>query len=204
MALELSPLPYPTDALAPFMSARTLDLHHGKHHAAYVKKLNELLQDSPLANSSLEDIIRAAATDKSKEAIFDNAAQVWNHDFFWNCMTPDGGRKPDSDLMKQLEQDFGGYDHFAANFKHAAETQFGSGWAWLVLDGGKLKIAKTSNGDNPIAHGRTALLTIDVWEHAYYVDFQNRRPEFIATFLDHLVNWEFVAENFARAHEHAH
>ena len=199
MAFELPPLPYAKDALEPYMSARTLEFHHGKHHQAYVTNLNNLVKDTPMAKQSVEEIIRATAKDESKTGVFNNAAQVWNHTFFWNCMKPRGGGQPSGDLAKRLEQSFGGFDKFRDEFKQAAATQFGSGWAWLVADGGKLKVTKTPNAVNPMSQGQTALLTCDVWEHAYYLDFQNRRPDFVQTFLDHLVNWDFVAKNLAGA-----
>jgi Fe-Mn family superoxide dismutase len=199
MAFELPPLPYSLDALQPHMSSRTLEFHHGKHHKAYVDNLNNLVKDTPLAAQSLEQIIKATAKDESKAGIFNNAAQVWNHTFFWNSMRPRGGGQPSGDVAKQIDQAFGGLDKFKGEFKQAAATQFGSGWAWLVLDGGKLKVTKTPNAVNPLSQGQTALLTCDVWEHAYYLDFQNRRPDFVQTFLDHLVNWEFVAKNLSAA-----
>jgi superoxide dismutase, Fe-Mn family len=198
MAFELPPLPYPKNALEPHMSAQTLDFHYGKHHQAYVTNLNNLVKDTPMANQSLEEIIKTTAKDDSKAGIFNNAAQVWNHTFFWNCMKPNGGGQPSSDLANRINQAFGSLDKFKEQFKQAAVTQFGSGWAWLVLDGGQLKIAKTPNAVNPMAQGQTALLTCDVWEHAYYLDYQNRRPDFVQTFLDKLVNWDFVAQNIGR------
>lgn len=198
MAFELPPLPYPKDGLEPHMSSRTLEFHYGKHHQTYVTTLNKLVEGTPFASQSLEEIIRATAKDESKAQIFNNAAQVWNHTFFWNCMRPRGGGKPSGDVLKRIEQAFGGLDKFTQEFKQAATTQFGSGWAWLVLDGGQLKVTKTANAVNPLSQGKTAVLTCDVWEHAYYLDFQNRRPDFVQTFLDHLVNWEFVAKNLAK------
>ena len=196
MAFELPPLPYAPTALEPHMSARTFEFHHGKHHNAYVVNLNNLVKDTPLAGKSLEDVIRAAAADlPAKQGVFNNAAQVWNHTFFWNCMKPGGGGKPTGKLLARIEADFGSYEKFVEAFKNAAVTQFGSGWAWLVEDGGKLAIMKTANADLPMAHGKKALLTVDVWEHAYYLDYQNRRPDFVQAFLDHLVNWDFVASN---------
>ena len=198
MAFELPPLPYPKDGLEPHMSSRTLEFHHGKHHATYIATLNKLVENTPLANQSLEDVIRATAKDESKSQIFNNAAQAWNHTFFWSCMRPRGGGQPSGDVSKAIEQSFGGFDKFKQQFKDAATSQFGSGWAWLVLDGGALKITKTPDAVDPPAQGQTALLTCDVWEHAYYLDFQNRRPDFVQTFLDHLVNWEFVARNMAK------
>ncbi len=194
----LPPLPYAKDALAPHISAQTFDFHHGKHHNAYVVKLNELVAGTEFANASLEEIILASAKDASKAALFNNAAQHWNHSFFWHCLKPNGGGKPSGELAKKIDSDLGGYDKFAADFKAAALAQFGSGWAWLVKDAsGKLKITKTANADLPLAHGETAILTCDVWEHAYYLDFQNRRPDFVQTVLDKLINWEFAAANFA-------
>jgi Fe-Mn family superoxide dismutase len=197
MAFELPPLPYDKSALEPHISAKTLEFHHGKHHQAYVTNLNNLVKDTPMANQSLEEIIKATAKDESKAGIFNNAAQVWNHTFFWNCMKPNGGGKPSGAIASKIDQAFGGYDKFAEQFKNAAVTQFGSGWAWLVADGGTLKITKTPNAVNPMAQGQKALLTVDVWEHAYYLDYQNRRPDFVQTFIDKLINWDFVAKNAA-------
>jgi len=199
MAFELPPLPYDKSALEPYISARTLEFHHGKHHQAYVTNLNNLIKDTPLANEGLEAIIKASANDPQKTGIFNNAAQVWNHTFFWNSMKPKGGGKPTGDIAKKIDDDLGGYDKFVEQFKQAATTQFGSGWAWLVLENGKLKVTKTGNADLPMVHGQTALLTLDVWEHAYYLDYQNRRPDFVAAFLEHLVNWDFANQNLAKA-----
>src|ERR1700722_17224645 len=198
MAFTLSPLPYPNDALEPYMSAKTLDFHHGKHHKTYVETLNKLVEGTPEANRSLEEVIVATHHDDAKTAVFNNAAQAWNHAFFWQCMKPQGGGEPDGRLAKTIGHDFGSAEKFAAAFKEAADTQFGSGWAWLVFDAGKLKIIKTPNAVNPIAGGQTALVTCDVWEHAYYLDYQNRRPDFVQAFLDHLINWEFVARNLEK------
>jgi Fe-Mn family superoxide dismutase len=196
MAFELPQLPYDKSALEPHISARTLEFHHGKHHATYVTNLNGLIKDTDLASKSLEDIILAAAKDlPAKQGLFNNAAQVWNHTFFWNCMKTGGGGKPSGTVLARIEADFGSYEKFAEDFKAAALTQFGSGWAWLVVEGGKLKIVKTGNADLPMAHGQTALLTVDVWEHAYYLDYQNRRADFVQAFLDHLVDWSFVEKN---------
>jgi Fe-Mn family superoxide dismutase len=203
MAFELPPLPYAETALEPHISAKTLEFHHGKHHKAYVDTLNKLVEGAPEADMSLEEIIVATHHDDAKIAIFNNAAQAWNHAFFWPCMSKDGGGKPDGDLKKAIDQDFGRLDNFLKEFKEAATTQFGSGWAWLVLDAGKLKVIKTSNAINPIAGGQAALLTCDVWEHAYYLDYQNRRADFVDAFLEHLVNWDFVAENVAKARDRA-
>jgi len=196
MAFELPPLPFAIDALEPHISARTFEFHHGKHHAAYVTNLNNLTKDTDLASKSLEEVIKVAAADlPAKQGLFNNAAQVWNHTFFWNCLKKGGGGKPGAKLLAKIEADLGGFDKFKEDFKAAAVGQFGSGWAWLVLDGGKLKITKTANADLPLAHGQKALLTVDVWEHAYYLDWQNRRPDFVQCFLDNLVNWDFVEAN---------
>jgi Fe-Mn family superoxide dismutase len=193
MAFELPPLPYPKNALEPHMSAKTLEFHHDKHHKTYVETLNKLIEGTPLAGKSLEDIIRATAKDESKSKIFNNAAQVWNHTFFWHSMKPQGGSKPSGDLGQAIERSFGGFDKFHKEFATACADQFGSGWGWLIREGDKLKVIKTPNAINPLSQGQIALLTCDVWEHAYYLDYQNRRPDFVATFLDHLVNWDHVA-----------
>lgn len=196
MPFTLPPLPYPKDALEPHISANTLTFHHEKHHKGYVDKLNGLIEGGPLASKSLEEIIKATAGHDDKQAIFNNAAQVWNHTFFWNSMKPQGGGKPSGEIAKKIESDLGGYEKFVEQFKAAAANQFGSGWAWLVLDGhGKLKVVNTPNAYLPMIHNDKALLTLDVWEHAYYLDYQNRRPDFISTFLDKLVNWEFAEKN---------
>lgn len=199
MAFELPPLPYPKNALEPHMSERTLDFHHGRHHQAYVTNLNNLIKGSPQENQSLEEIIRSTYKDSSKTGIFNNAAQVWNHTFFWHSMKPQGGGAPSGDIAAAINRDCGGLDKFKEQFKAAAVGQFGSGWAWLVAERGQLKIMTTSNAVDPLAEGQTALLTCDVWEHAYYLDYQNRRPDFVQTFLDHLVNWDSVAQNLSKA-----
>jgi len=199
MAFELPALPYPADALKPYMSAETFSYHHGKHHAAYVANLNKLIEGTDLANKSLEEIIKATFGDPSKAGIFNNAAQVWNHTFFWESMKPGGGGAPTGPIADKINADFGGYDKFAEAFKTAAATQFGSGWAWLVLDNGTLKVTKTPNAENPLVHGQTPLLTLDVWEHAYYLDYQNRRPDFINAYLEHLVNWDAANARLAAA-----
>lgn len=200
MAFELPALPYAKDALEPHMSANTFSFHHEKHHNTYVVNLNNLLDGSDLAGKSLEEIIMATAGDASKAGVFNNAAQVWNHTFFWHSMAPNGGGAPSGDLAAKIDEAFGSLDGFKAAFKDAGATQFGSGWAWLVVgDGGKLEVVKTPNAENPMTQGKTPLLTCDVWEHAYYLDYQNRRPDFLATFLDSLVNWEFAAANLAAA-----
>jgi Fe-Mn family superoxide dismutase len=199
MAHQLPALPYSLDALEPHISARTLEFHYGKHHAAYVTNLNNLVAGSELADHSLEDTILAVAGDASKAGVFNNAAQVWNHTFYWQGMKPGGGGAPSGELAAKIDADFGSFDAFKEQFKAAGATQFGSGWAWLVLDNGTLKITKTGNADLPLAHGQKALLTMDVWEHAYYLDYQNRRPDYMTTFLEKLVNWDFVAANLAAA-----
>jgi Fe-Mn family superoxide dismutase len=195
MAFELPPLPYAKNALEPHMSAKTLDFHHDKHHRAYVTTLNKLVEGTALANLSLEEIVRKTAKDEANAPIFHNAAQTWNHTFFWHSMKPQGGGKPSERVLVSIDQAFGGFDRFREEFTAAAEGQFGSGWAWLILDGGELKVIKTAGANTPIAHRQTPLMVCDVWEHAYYLDYQNRRPDFVRAFLDHLVNWEFVAQN---------
>lgn len=198
MAFTLPDLPYAKDALAPHISSETLDFHHGKHHAAYVAKLNGLVEGK--TGADLEDVIRDSAGDPAKAGVFNNAAQIWNHTFYWNSMAPNGGGAPSGELAAAIDRDFGSYDAFKTAFAEAGATQFGSGWAWLVAVDGKLEIRKTLNAETPLTEtGVTPLLTMDVWEHAYYVDFRNRRPDYIATFLDSLVNWEFAAANFAKA-----
>ncbi len=195
MPFELPNLPYARNALEPHISENTLNYHHGKHHQAYVTNLNNLISGSDLANKSLEEIIKISHADKSKTGIFNNAAQVWNHTFYWHSMKPTGGSKPSGAVLKHIEADFGSYENFVTEFKNAGATQFGSGWAWLVLDAGKLKIIKTGNAETPLTTTAKPLMTMDVWEHAYYLDFQNARPTYIDTFLNHLVNWDFVAQN---------
>ncbi|MAK64301.1 MAG: superoxide dismutase [Fe] [Maricaulis sp.] len=200
MAFTLPDLPYAKDALAPHISSETLDFHHGKHHNAYVNNLNGLVEGSDLASKSLEDVIRATAGVADKVGVFNNAAQIWNHTFYWQSMRPNGGGAPSGQLAEMIDRDFGSLDGFKDAFAKAGATQFGSGWAWLVLKDGKLEVRKTLNAETPLTEaGVTPLLTMDVWEHAYYLDFQNRRPDYISTFLDHLVNWEFAAENLAAA-----
>jgi Fe-Mn family superoxide dismutase len=194
---ELPPLPYPDTALEPYYSAQTFSFHHGKHHKAYVDNLNKLLPGSNFENSSLEEIIRATAGDHTKAGFFNNAAQVWNHTFFWNCMKPGGGGRPAGAVAERIDASFGSYEKFAEQFKAASVSRFGSGWGWLISEMGELKVMSTPNAENPMSLGKVALLTVDVWEHAYYLDYQNRRPDFVQTFLDHLVNWDFVAANLA-------
>jgi Fe-Mn family superoxide dismutase len=198
MAIQLPPLPYPDTALEPHYSAKTFGFHHGKHHKAYVDNLNKLIAGTPLEAKPLEEIITGSAGDPAKAALFNNSAQVWNHTFFWSCMRPGGGGQPKGDLAARMNAAFGSYEKFAEQFKAAAVGRFGSGWAWLTLDGGALKITSTANADTPMTSRQTALLTVDVWEHAYYLDYQNRRPDFVQAFLDHLVNWDFVAANLGK------
>lgn len=195
MAFALPDLPYDQAALEPHITANTLSFHYGKHHQTYVTNLNNMVKDTPLADKSLEEIIRETAGKADKAGIFNNAAQIWNHTFYWNSMKPGGGGKPSGALAAKIDSDLGGYDKFAEAFAAAATTQFGSGWAWLVNDGGTLKVTKTGNAETPVSTSATPLLTIDVWEHAYYLDFQNRRPDYIKTFLESLVNWDFAAAN---------
>ena len=190
MAFTLPPLPYAKEALAPHISAETLEFHHGKHHNAYVTNLNKLIDGKPEASLSLEEIIL-----RSDGGVFNNAAQVWNHTFYWHCMKPNGGGQPTGDLADAIKRDFGSFEKFKEEFANAAATQFGSGWAWLVEKDGKLAVTKTGNADLPMKHGQKALLTIDVWEHAYYIDYRNLRPKYIETFLTSLVNWDFATKN---------
>jgi superoxide dismutase, Fe-Mn family len=195
MAFSLPPLPYDKNALAPHISAETLDFHHGKHHQAYVTNLNKALEGKPEANKSLEDVILS-----SDGPVFNNAAQVWNHTFYWSSMKPNGGGQPTGDLADAIKRDFGSFEKFSEAFSNAAATQFGSGWAWLVLGKDrKLAVTKTPNADLPLKHGEKALLTIDVWEHAYYIDYRNARPKYIETFLKSLANWDFALENLKKA-----
>jgi superoxide dismutase, Fe-Mn family len=195
MAFELPPLPYAKDALAPHMSEQTLNFHYGKHHQTYVTNLNGLVDGTDNAGKSLEDIILAA----EPGGLFNNAAQVWNHTFFWSSMSPGGGGEPDGEVKTALEQAFGSVDGFLQTFTDKAKTLFGSGWTWLAKGDDGLEIVQTKDADLPLKHGKTAILTLDVWEHAYYLDFQNARPAYIETWLTNLVNWEFAAENLAKA-----
>lgn len=196
MAVELPALPYARDALSPHISEETLNYHYGKHHQAYVDNLNKMIDGTPHASASLEDIIHASAGDASKAGVFNNAAQIWNHTFYWHSMSPNGGGAPNGAVASAINDSFGSYDAFKEQFAAAGATQFGSGWAWLVQAGGKLEIRKTANAETPLTDkGCTPLLTMDVWEHAYYLDFQNKRPAYITAFLDGLVNWDFANQN---------
>ena len=199
MALELPSLPYALDALSPHINTQTLSIHHGKHHQAYVTNGNKLIEGTDLASKNVVDIVKATAGKPDKVAIFNNAAQVWNHTFYWSSMKPKGGGKPTGNIATKITTDLGSYEKFAELFSQAGATQFGSGWAWLSLRNGKLEVTKTPNAETPLTTGATPLLTMDVWEHAYYLDFQNRRPDYIKTFLEHLVNWDFANQNLAKA-----
>jgi superoxide dismutase, Fe-Mn family len=195
MKHELPALPYDMEALAPTISKETLEYHWGKHHRTYVDNLNKMIEGTPFANSSLEDIIRRA-----EGGIFNNGAQVWNHTFYWNSLhaAKTGPQNPDGKLLEQIQKDFGGYDQFKEQFSKAAIGQFGSGWAWLVKDSGKLTIVATPNAENPLRQGKTPILTCDVWEHAYYIDYRNARAKYVEGFWN-LVNWDFAKKNFERA-----
>ncbi len=201
MTYVLPDLPYDYGALAPHISADTLRLHHDKHHRAYLENVARLVRGTDLADKPLEHIIRHSAADRSSRVLFNNAAQAWNHEFYWHSMRPSGGGKPHGPIAERIDLELGDHEAFAEQFASAATRQFGSGWAWLVLAAGRLKIVQTSNGDTPIARGQAPLLTLDVWEHAYYLDFQNRRAEYVAAFIAHLINWDFVNENLERGLE---
>ncbi len=192
MPLTLPQLPFAIDALEPHISARTLEFHHGKHHNAYVTNGNKLIAGTDWEQLTPEAIIKKASSDPQAAGIFNNVAQAWNHAFYWNCIRPNGGGAPTGAIAAKIASDFGSYEKFVEEFKAAGGTQFGSGWAWLVLDGGKLRVVKTPNAGNPMTLGMTPLLTVDVWEHAYYLDYQNRRPDYLSMFIEKLVNWEFV------------
>ena len=194
MKFELPPLPYAQDALAPHISGNTLSFHYGKHHQAYMDKLKAAIEGKPEADQSLDELVLSASG-----GVFNNAAQVWNHSFYWNSMKPQGGGDPSGELLSAIERDFGSVSDFKQQFSQAAATHFGSGWAWLVSANGKLEIVDTHDADNPLRHGKTPLLTIDVWEHAYYLDYQNARPNYIKAYVEHLVNWDFAAENLGKA-----
>ncbi len=195
MSIEFPALPYATDALEPNVSARTLEFHHGKHHKAYVDKLNAAIIGTAYDGRSLEAII-AAAHDASDAGVFNNAAQAWNHTFLWHSMSPNGGGEPSGPLAEAISARFGDLDGFRAEFKKAALGQFGSGWTWLVRSADSLEIVSTGNAATPMTEGFTPLLTLDVWEHAYYLDYQNKRDAYIDAFLNELINWEFAAENY--------
>ena len=191
---QLPSLPWDEGALDPVISAKTIGLHHGKHHKAYVDKLNELVAGTPFADMPLEEIVRKTAGDADKKKIFNNAGQHWNHSFFWKCLAPKGGGAPSGELARRIDADLGGIEAFRKQFEETAVNTFGSGWAWLALKDGKLQVISTSNAGTPITEGATPLLTIDVWEHAYYVDYENRRPEFVKAVIAKLLNWDFAQQ----------
>lgn len=197
MTISLPELPYEKDALEPHISSNTLSFHHGKHHNTYVTNLNKLIEGTDLANETLENIIKKTVNDVNKTGIFNNASQVWNHTFYWQSMKSKGGGLTSMEIADKITADFGSYDNFIEQLKNAGLTLFGSGWAWLVLKNNKLEIMKTSNADTPIAHGIKPLLTIDVWEHAYYLDYQNGRGNYLDVFINNLINWDFANSNLA-------
>ena len=189
---DLPPLPYPEDALAPVISAETLSLHHGKHHKKYIDTMNQLLEKEHVQAKTLEDVVRS-----SKGKLFNNAAQAWNHDFYWKSLSPKSAA-PSGALKQRLERDFGSYEKFAEKFAAAADGQFGSGWAWLIDKDGRLEVVATANADTPMAHGARCLLALDVWEHAYYVDYRNQREKYVQAVIEKRLNWEFAGENLNR------
>lgn len=194
----MKPLPYAEDALSPVINAQTIGFHYGKHHTTYLNTLNKLIEADPLKDRSLDEIVKATAgsNEAAKKTIFNNAAQVWNHDFYWRCLKPGGGGRPGGRIGEMIKDSFGDYDKFKSDFAQTCITQFGSGWGWLCLEGGKLTLRKTANAENPLhMDGVKALLTIDVWEHAYYLDYQNRRPDHVNAVIDKLLNWEFAEQN---------
>jgi len=198
-AFELPKLPYAENGLDPVISAKTLSFHYGKHHQAYVNNLNNLTKGTELEGETIDHIIVASAGKADKAGLFNNAAQVWNHTFYWSSLDPKGGGKPGGKLAQMVDDAFGSYEEFKKQFAAICVGQFGSGWGWVVVDGGKLKLAKTSNAELPATAGQTPLLTIDVWEHAYYLDYQNRRPDYVNAVIDKLLNWRFAAENLEKA-----
>jgi Fe-Mn family superoxide dismutase len=199
--IALPPLPWAEDALAPFISRSTVGFHYGKHHKTYVDKLNELIAGRPEADMPLEDIVRGTIGDPKKVEILHNAQQTWNHTFYWNSMRPKGGGKPPREIAARIEKSFGDVDAFKKKFAEAAVGQFGSGWAWLVAEGGKLKVIATPDGENPLPTGATPLLTLDVWEHAYYLDYQNHRKDYVVAVIDNLLNWECAAQNLVHSED---
>jgi Fe-Mn family superoxide dismutase len=201
MAFELPELPYPYEALEPYVSRETLEYHHDKHHKTYVETTNKLIQGTGLEGKSLEEVITASHRDPKLKKLFNNAAQHWNHSEFWKCLKPNPSRFVVGELARRIDADLGGLEKFKKDFVAEGVADFGSGWVWLILDGGKLKILATSNAENPVALGKPALLTCDVWEHAYYIDYRNQREKFLQTFVDNLINWEYVAEKYREATE---
>ena len=194
MAFQLPELPFPRDALAPHMSAETLDFHHGKHHKAYVDKTNAMVGDKGLEGASLVEVIRTA-TDRGFKSLFNNSAQIWNHSFFWQCLAPEGSTAPSGKLKAQIESEFGSTEALLEQLEKESTDHFASGWGWLVLNNGKLEVTSLHDADTPLVHGMTPLLTIDVWEHAYYIDYRNERPRYLKSVLRNIVNWDFVARN---------
>ncbi len=203
MQITLPALPYAYDALEPHISSATLGVHHDKHHHDYVEKFNELVKKAPLPADTLRSIILKTAGDEKHHELYNNAAQAWNHDFYWRCLRPGGGGEAHGEIAGRIKSDFGSCQSFVKQLAETATKHFGSGWAWLVLDGGKLKIVSTSNADTPLVSGQTPLLAIDVWEHAYYLDYQNRRADHIAAVIEHLLNWDFANQNLAAAQRRA-
>jgi len=194
--IQLPPLPWADSALAPHISQETISFHYGKHHKAYVDNANKMLEGSDLAQAPLEQIVRSTAGKPDKKGLFNNTAQVWNHTFYWNSLSPKGGGQPSGRLLDRIKSDFGDFAAFKEALSKAAVSQFGSGWAWLVEEGGKLKVEQTPNAENPLGSaGKKPLLTIDVWEHAYYIDYRNKRPDYVTVVIDKLLNWEFAARN---------
>jgi Fe-Mn family superoxide dismutase len=198
-SITLPPFPYADDALAPVISANTVSFHYGKHHKGYVDNLNKMIVGTDLANASLEQIVKSTAGVADKQVVFNNATQVWNHTFYWNSMKPNGGGKPSGDLAQKLDAAFTNFDNCKKEFVAAATGQFGSGWAWLVAEGGILKVVKTPNAETPLTKGQVPLLTVDVWEHAYYLDYQNKRADYVNAVIDKLLNWDFAAANLKKA-----
>ena len=195
MSFELPKLDYPKNALAPIMSEETLELHHGKHHQTYITNLNNFIKDTDMSKMTLEEIIINSSKDKSKVGIFNNASQHWNHLLFWKCMKPNGGGVMPTKLKEKIVSDFGSVEEFKKQFIQAGVTQFGSGWSWLSIDNGKLVVTKTPNAENTLIHNMKPILGCDLWEHSYYVDYKNRRPEYLENFFEKLINWEFVESN---------
>ncbi len=194
MAFILPELPFAKDALVPHMSAETFDYHHGKHHKAYVDKTNGMLGEKGLEGASLIEVIKAAK-DKGDKGLFNNSAQIWNHSFFWQCLAPTGATAPSGKLKDMIGSDFGGHDALLEKLATEATNHFASGWGWLVLNNDKLEVTSLHDADTPVANGMTPLLTLDVWEHAYYIDYRNERPRFLKTVLENIINWDFVAQN---------
>ena len=192
---QLPKLDYPKNGLSPIMSEETLDLHHGKHHQTYITKLNEFIKETDMLDMSLEKIILKSYQDKSMVGLFNNASQHWNHNLFWKCMKPNGGGAIPSKLKERIVSDFGSVEEFKKQFIQAGVTQFGSGWCWLSIDNGKLVVNKTPNAENPLIYNMKPILGCDLWEHSYYVDYKNKRPEYLENFFEKLINWDFVASN---------